>query len=275
MLTHVIVAECLYLPKSEIAARVDSIRESYFVHSRYEDVVPVNIVIDTEHYLGVPRYAAPPSRLGKKVYDETIMPELPGGPYKFLPSLYIEQESCVRDFHTQVAFGRTGFLLVAPTAFGKTIVLLKYMSSLNTPALVVVPRRMIIDQWIERIVEHTSLTMADVGRAQGPVCEYVGKAVVVGTVQSLWKDNYSAEFKKHFGVIVFDEIHMCAAQHYAARRQELRQDVMLRSEQELQPALLNLSALLAARLPVVYCLTNQMTLLVQHSNYYQAAQKFL
>lgn len=50
-----------------------------------------------------------------------------------------------------------------------------------------------------------------VGIAQQNVCDYEGKAVVVGLMQSVVRGRYPKEFYNYFGRVVYDEIHLASA----------------------------------------------------------------
>jgi superfamily II DNA or RNA helicase len=51
--------------------------------------------------------------------------------------------------------------------------------------------------------------------AQGGVCNFRGKKIVVGMIHSLSKDKYPADFKRHFGAVVWDEVHVVGADTFS------------------------------------------------------------
>ncbi|MBQ9407184.1 MAG: DEAD/DEAH box helicase family protein, partial [Desulfovibrio sp.] len=108
-----------------------------------------------------------------------------------------------------------GWLLNLGTGGGKTILACRMLQELGRTALVLVPRQHLVKQWMERILEFTTLQQADIGIAQQNLCEYKGKKIVVGMVHSLSKDKYTEDFKNHFGVVVFDECHVTGAQTFS------------------------------------------------------------
>ena len=79
----------------------------------------------------------------------------------------------------------------------------------------IVPRDRIVDQWIERLLEHTDLKREDIGIAQADKCDFRGKKVVVGMVHSLCKDKYGEEFKRYFGTVFMDEVHTAGAETFS------------------------------------------------------------
>ena len=81
------------------------------------------------------------------------------------------------------------------------------------PALPVVPD--LINQWIERILQFTTLKREDIGIAKQDVCEYQDKSIVIGMIHSLVKDKYPEEFKNYFGVLIIDETHTIGTQTFS------------------------------------------------------------
>ena len=93
--------------------------------------------------------------------------------------------------------------------------LLKMWTMLKMPALVVVPKSDLMEQWQERIAKFTSLEVGDVGTARQQTCDFKNRPIVVGMLHSLCKDKYSENFKKHFGLVIFDELHKLGAQTFS------------------------------------------------------------
>lgn len=98
---------------------------------------------------------------------------------------------------------------------GKTVMLIKMWSLIGRTALVVVPKTDLVNQWRERIMEFTDIPAHRIGIAQQGLCEYEGKAVVIGMIHSLCKDRYPEEFKNHFGLVIFDELHKLGAFYFS------------------------------------------------------------
>ena len=94
---------------------------------------------------------------------------------------------------------------------GKTIVALKYMSWLKQPALIVVSTSALLEQWRNEIQEF--LGIDDVGVIQGKTNQWKGRRVVIAMVQTLSsnKHKWSQEFRRRFGVVVYDEGHHMSA----------------------------------------------------------------
>jgi superfamily II DNA or RNA helicase len=66
----------------------------------------------------------------------------------------------------------------------------------------------LIDQWVERILEHTTLKRNDIGFVNGRQCLWKGKSVVIALVNSIILPDYlGADFREYFGHVAWDEVH--------------------------------------------------------------------
>jgi len=130
-------------------------------------------------------------------------------------SLRDNQKPVLNRFAEEYAAGKTGWLLNMPTGSGKTVCACKMLSVLGRTTLIIVPRESLMDQWRDRIKQFTTLQDEDIGTAQQNICDYEGKKVVLGMIHSLSKDKYPQEFAKYFGVVIWDEVHVAAAQSFS------------------------------------------------------------
>jgi len=201
-----------FIPKQELKKPLAELRRLFTVQGKYRDTEPIEIYAETDKSFGIPLYYRDMAPHADKVIDQTAH----GSPieFEFTATLRGRQAPVHNRFVQSIASGKHGFLLVAPTGTGKTILALDMLAELKTTALVVVPRDRIADQWEERILEHTSLTKEQIGRVQRDRCEFEGKAVTIGMIQSLMKDKYPSEFKRWPGVVVFDETHLLGAHEF-------------------------------------------------------------
>jgi superfamily II DNA or RNA helicase len=116
------------------------------------------------------------------------------------------------DAHASIvgAFQATGGgVLALPTGFGKTAVALAVAASLKVKVLVIVHKKVLMEQWIERV--ETFLPCARVGIIQGPNLEVDDKHVVVAMLQSLSQKSYEPEVLEAFDLVIVDECHHVAA----------------------------------------------------------------
>ena len=107
-------------------------------------------------------------------------------------------------------------VVVAPPGSGKTIVGLKIISDRNQPALIIVHRKQLVEQWIERIETFLGIPKHEIGSI-GQGKSKVGKKITIATIQSLSKELVKPEldsFTNSFGTIIVDECHHIPAKTF-------------------------------------------------------------
>ncbi len=106
-------------------------------------------------------------------------------------------------------------IIVAPPGSGKTVIGLKIIAAKQQPALIVVHRKQIADQWVERIQAFLNIPKTDIGMI-GSGKSKVGKQITVAMIQSLAKKiQNEPEITNHFGTLVVDECHHIPAETFA------------------------------------------------------------
>ena len=107
-------------------------------------------------------------------------------------------------------------IIVAPPGTGKTIVGLKIIAEKQQPALIIVHRKQLADQWVERIQSFLSIPKNEIGSiGQGKRKD--GRKITVALIQSLSKlleNPGSADLLNKFGTIIVDECHHIPAESY-------------------------------------------------------------
>ena len=76
---------------------------------------------------------------------------------------------------------------MAPPGSGKTVIGLKIIAEKRQPALIVVHRKQLADQWIERIQAFLNISKADIGMI-GSGKTKTGKQITVAMIQSVAKE---------------------------------------------------------------------------------------
>lgn len=105
-------------------------------------------------------------------------------------------------------------VIVAPPGSGKTVIGLKIIADKQQPALIVVHRKQLMEQWIERIEAFLGIPQHEIGKI-GKGKSKIGKHVTVATIQSLTKEVEKDEaLKNTFGSIFIDECHHIPAESY-------------------------------------------------------------
>ncbi|HET7360318.1 MAG TPA: DEAD/DEAH box helicase family protein, partial [Salinimicrobium sp.] len=107
-------------------------------------------------------------------------------------------------------------IISAPPGSGKTVMALKIIATKQQPALIIVHRKQLMEQWIERIQAFLGIPDNEIGKiGQGKVKE--GEKISVAMIQSLGKyieKQETKEFTQSFGTLIIDECHHIPAKIY-------------------------------------------------------------
>ena len=106
-------------------------------------------------------------------------------------------------------------VIVAPPGSGKTVVGLKVIAEKQQPALIVVHRKQLAEQWIERIETFLGIPKNQIGKI-GQGKNKIGKQITIATIQSLTKELEKPEVTilNSFGTIIIDECHHIPSETY-------------------------------------------------------------
>jgi superfamily II DNA or RNA helicase len=107
-------------------------------------------------------------------------------------------------------------VIVAPPGSGKTVLSLAIIKDKQQPALILVHRKQLADQWIERIESFLGIPKKDIGRI-GQGKNKSGRHITVAMIQSMEKAleaTESPELMNAFGTIIIDECHHIPAETY-------------------------------------------------------------
>jgi superfamily II DNA or RNA helicase len=100
--------------------------------------------------------------------------------------------------------------LSATTAFGKTVVALHILAKRQVNTLIIVHRRQLLDQWLERIETFLNLPKKQIGKIGGGKNKPTG-IVDVAIMQSLTKNHTVDDMVANYGQVIFDECHHLSA----------------------------------------------------------------
>ena len=106
-------------------------------------------------------------------------------------------------------------VLSATTAFGKTVVAAWLIAQRGVNTLVLVHRRQLLDQWVERLSTFLGLPKKEIGRIGGGRKKATGK-LDVAIIQSLVRKGVVKDCVGDYGHLIVDECH-----HLSARSFEL------------------------------------------------------
>ncbi len=97
-------------------------------------------------------------------------------------------------------------IIVAPSGSGKTIIGLELIARRKLPALILVHRKQLLDQWVERIQSFLGISKTHIGQFSSAK-KKIGKQITVGLLQSLGRKKDLSDLKNQFGTIIVDECH--------------------------------------------------------------------
>ena len=100
--------------------------------------------------------------------------------------------------------------LSATTAFGKTVVALYILAKRQVNTLIIVHRRQLLDQWLERIETFLNVPKNQVGKIGGGKNKPTG-IIDVAIIQSLIKNHEVNDLVANYGQVIFDECHHLSA----------------------------------------------------------------
>ena len=97
-------------------------------------------------------------------------------------------------------------MLVAEPGSGKTVVGCAVIARHSTPALVLVDRKPLVEQWRDRLITHLGLSSRQIGQLGGGRNRASG-VVDVAMVQSLARRDDIADLTGRYGLVIVDECH--------------------------------------------------------------------
>jgi len=97
-------------------------------------------------------------------------------------------------------------ILVAPPGSGKTIIGIDLIAKLQQPALILVHKKQIFNQWLERIEHFLNIPKREIGRIASNK-KKIGDKITVAMVQSLNRMGDLKDTFDKFGIILVDECH--------------------------------------------------------------------
>lgn len=104
-------------------------------------------------------------------------------------------------------------IIVAPPSSGKTIIGLSIVANKKQPTLIIVHRKQLFDQWIERIQSFLGIAEPFIGKIHEGK-QKIGTHITVAMIQSLATIDSTNELFKSFGLIIIDECHHIPAKTF-------------------------------------------------------------
>ncbi len=104
-------------------------------------------------------------------------------------------------------------VLSAPTAFGKTVLAAWLIAQRKTNVLIVVHRRQLMEQWVERLATFLGMDRCEIGQIGGGKRKVSG-GVDVAVIQSLNKKGVIDDIVADYGFVIIDECHHISAKSF-------------------------------------------------------------
>ena len=104
-------------------------------------------------------------------------------------------------------------VVVSPPGSGKTVIGLEIISEKRQPALILVHRKQLFDQWIQRIQDFLKIPKKDIGQI-GNQKHSIGSSVTVAMIQTLARMDSLDELSNAFGTVIIDECHHIPAKSF-------------------------------------------------------------
>ena len=119
--------------------------------------------------------------------------------------------------HQEVALqkvrGKDFGVIVSPPGSGKTIIGLEIIIEKQQPALIIVHRKQLFDQWIDRIQNFLKIPKKEIGQI-GNQKYNIGKSITIAMIQSLARIDDFSQLSNSFGTIIIDECHHIPAKSF-------------------------------------------------------------
>lgn len=106
-------------------------------------------------------------------------------------------------------------ILVAPPGAGKTVMGIDIIAKLKQPTLILVHKKQIYNQWLQKIEDFTNIPKKEIGQ----ICsskKTVGKKITIAMLQTLSNvDNFAKDLKlNNIGLVLVDECHHIPAKTF-------------------------------------------------------------
>lgn len=168
---------------------------------------------DFPHHIGLPRGCLEEVllTLGALKIDTTIRDERCGGrplEVSFQGQLRAEQQAAAK-----AMLAHDSGVLAATTAFGKTVIGAWLIAERRVSTLVLVHRRQLLDQWIERLTMFLGLPSEAIGRIGGGRRRPTG-LIDVAVIQSLVREGTVDDSVADYGQLIVDECHHLSARSF-------------------------------------------------------------
>ena len=179
-----------------------------------EGQAPLYAWDETDTHLIVPREFIPVNKYPELSFDVEDLVD-----WDF-PRVSFNATSELRDAVQTLAFSSLvdsgSGLLVLACGIGKTVIALHAAAAVGMPTMIIVNTEDLAYQWKSRILEHTDIPEDQIGWIQGKKWDWEGKPICISMIQTLSSksEEIPPNLKRHFGVVVYDEVHILGAPYF-------------------------------------------------------------
>jgi superfamily II DNA or RNA helicase len=104
-------------------------------------------------------------------------------------------------------------VIVLPPNMGKTVIGLQIIAEKKQPALIIVHKKQLFDQWVQRIQDFLKIPKNRIGQI-GDQKFSIGESITVALIQTLARMKEYDELSNAFGTIIVDECHHIPAKSF-------------------------------------------------------------
>ena len=104
-------------------------------------------------------------------------------------------------------------VIVAPPGSGKTMIGMEIIARRQLPTLILVHRKQLLDQWVDRIQTYLNIPKKKIGKFSGSV-KKIKPNITVALLQSFSRYKNLSNLKNTFGTVIIDECHHIPAKTF-------------------------------------------------------------
>ena len=181
--------------------------------STYDKPRVIACAEDHPHHIGVPRGCLEDVR--QVLRDLKIQPDVRDERYSGRPvqATFHGQLRPEQQFAAAAMLKHETGVLAATTAFGKTVVAAWLIAQRSVNTLVLVHRRQLLDQWVDRLAAFLDLSPGSIGRIGGGRHKATG-FIDVAVIQSLVRKGVVDDCVANYGHVIVDECHHVSAHSF-------------------------------------------------------------
>jgi superfamily II DNA or RNA helicase len=199
----------MWLPKNLINTQsITQSLELYPTNDQRNEKTPVRLWKETKHHLVVPKFFI--SKEQRQLYKFPFTDLQIGFDKTDLTHKVTPRDEIQREAIAALVRADNGILNLA-CGKGKTTIALAAIATVNLPAIIIVQNEGLLTQWHDQIRNHLNYT-GPIGVVQQKSFDWK-QPITIAMIQTLAKHSleWSAEFRRYFGIVVYDEVHHLAA----------------------------------------------------------------